>query len=199
MSDASKAHHLISYYFITLCAKSLLHYALMILFHCEPSLDSMDITSRLVVLFLKITFFSFSFFCGVLCLEYRKVVMSGRTYSACWKRAKRLEEKCASDQIATSEFVQTNIPLQCHSLPYQHQEHTGEEASVEQNCADEKSFEDLLSQSSDSSNIETHPPLRHSIARWATEYQVKHKHFDRAWTLRADSKNTAPVKVLNLS
>lgn len=100
--------------------------------------------------------------------------MSGRTYSARWKREKRLEEKCTRDQIAASEFVQTNIPIQCQSLPYQHQEHTAEEAFVEQNCADERSFEDLLSQSSNSSNMETHSPLRHSITQWATEYQVKH-------------------------
>lgn len=64
-------------------------------------------------------------------------MMSDRKYSARWKRAKRLEEKCACDQKAASEFLPTNIPLQCPSVLYQHQEHTGEGASVEQNGADD--------------------------------------------------------------
>ena len=36
MSDISKANNVISYYIITLCAKTLLRYALMILLRYEP-------------------------------------------------------------------------------------------------------------------------------------------------------------------
>lgn len=47
-------------------------------------------------------------------------------------------------------------------------------ASVEHNPADERDLENLLSQSSNSSNMETNSTLRRSIAQWATEYQEKH-------------------------
>ena len=100
--------------------------------------------------------------------------MSQKKYSARWKRAKRLEEKCSRDKIGALGLVHTNKQPSSLSftdttstLTHQHQhEPTGGDASVEQNCA-----EDLLS---DNSDMETDTPLRHSIAQWATEYQVKH-------------------------
>lgn len=100
--------------------------------------------------------------------------MSQKLYSARWKRAKRLEEKCSCDKIGALGLVHTNkrpsslsFTDTTSTLTHQHQhELTGGDASVEQNCE-----EDLLS---DNSDMEKDTPLRHSIAQWATEYQVKH-------------------------
>lgn len=72
--------------------------------------------------------------------------MSDRKYSSLWKGAKRLEQKYASTQPATLEFLPTNVSPHCSSLLSQ--ELTQEESSVKQNSADEGDLDDFMSQSS---------------------------------------------------
>lgn len=83
---------------------------------------------------LIVAFFVFSRYYLLTTIFHKKESCNVRTYSACWKR----------DQIAAWEFLPKNIPLQYHSLLYQHQEHRGEVASVEQNCADDRSLKQFI-------------------------------------------------------
>lgn len=99
--------------------------------------------------------------------------MSDRKYSSLWKRAKRLEEKCARAQTVASEFLPTNVSPPCPSLLSQ--ELAQEEGSIKQNSADDRDLDDLISQSS---SRETNLPLRHSIAQWTHDFHIKHNAVD---------------------
>lgn len=84
-------------------------------------------------------FVSFSFFWGV--SRIKKVAMSDKTNSACWKRAKRLD---VNKILHQSFYQQTLVFSVIHCLIMNTQESSF--------CADERDLEDLLSQSSQSQN-----------------------------------------------
>lgn len=44
---------------------------------------------------------------------------------------------------------------------------------MNQNCAEERDFDDILYQSSDNSNMDSNPPLKHSIAQWVAVIVLK--------------------------